>query len=114
MKRFYISHPFRGNEAENRRVARAITATCQRNFKKFHFYNPLDAMQAQAEAGLTEEEILKHCLCMLQACHGIVMAGDWETSKGCNVEYLKALTWGKEVYSGLDEFFEYMDCWQEE
>ena len=104
MKILYVSHPFTGNEEENRKEARLITVALQRKYPKYHFYNPLDALQAQGEAGLDYDAILEHCQCIIDACDGVILTGNWDQSKGCMKEKYFAELAQKPVFESIANF----------
>lgn len=43
------------------------------------------------------DEAMEMCLAWLEGCGGIIMAGDWQNSKGCKIEKEYAQKWGKQV-----------------
>lgn len=104
MKILYVSHPFTGDEKENRKEARLITAALQRKYPKYHFYNPLDALRPQEEAGLDYTTILKHCENMIRVCDGVILTGAWMESKGCKQEARFAELNMKPLYTGIGIF----------
>lgn len=104
MKILYVSHPFTGREEENRKEARKITADLQRKYPEYHFYNPLDALQAQGDAGLDYKTILIHCQCIIYACDGIILTGNWTQSKGCMKEKYFAELAQKPVFESISNF----------
>ena len=103
---YYVSHPFTGNPGINRRKARAVTVYLQQGYPEHYFYNPLDAMQAQAMAGLDYNAILTLCLDMLYKCDGIIMTGNYNSSRGCNTELVAARFMHKPIYMGVADFEE--------
>lgn len=69
------------------------------NFKQKRF---IEEMRKSQYATLVSEwdydEILGQCLELLKKCDGIVMAGDWEKSNGCQREKKLAERLGLEIY----------------
>lgn len=100
-KIYYVSHPFTGTQDEqewNRQEARAMTASLKQDNQKSIFINPLDAFQyATLVSEWDYDEILGQCLELLKKCDGIVMAGDWEKSNGCQCEKKLAERLGLEI-----------------
>ena len=43
------------------------------------------------------DEAMEMCLAWLEGCGGIIMAGDWQNSKGCRIEKAYAEKWGKQI-----------------
>ena len=98
MKMIYVSHPFSGNENQNRKMAREKIAKLSEEFPNIVFINPLDNMQYAEQASLSYDDILKQCIRLLDSCDGLVMLGDWKNSKGCVEEYKEAVHVGITVY----------------
>lgn len=94
----YISHPYTGNEIENVMAAEKIAAELAREHPDVVFINPLAAMKHEGIAGLSYDVIITHCLELLSKCDALIMAGDWEKSKGCVTEYEFARGVGKRIY----------------
>lgn len=91
----YVSHPFTGNEEENRMEAMYITAELTESLPGHTFLNPLDAMRAAHVAELSYLQVMEHCLDLLGVCDAIVLTGDWEHSTGCLAE--KAFAEGRKI-----------------
>lgn len=104
MKVYYVSHPFTGNEKENRFDARLMTALLQANeeYQDIYFYNPLDAMRAQDIAELSYAEIMACSLEMMRRCDAVVMTGHWPKSKGCSQEFVAAQSYDIPVFQALN------------
>ena len=99
MKMFYISHPFTGNEEQNRQEARKITALLKREYPQYIFINPLDAIKyAENVPEWNYEEILNQCIDIMYKCDGIIMTGQWENSRGCLAEKEAAQREKMEIY----------------
>ena len=100
MDMIYISHPYTGDEENNKASAERIAADLAKKYPDAVFINPLNAMQHLKGTGIPYETVLEQCKTLLAKCDGIIMAGDWVRSSGCTEEYLyaKALhmnIWGK-------------------
>ena len=59
MLRIYISHPFSGDEKENRRRANNIAWALTMKYPDTLFINPLDAMRHAEYAALSYEQVLE-------------------------------------------------------
>lgn len=94
----YVSHPYTGDEMMNRKDARNITAHLSAVYTDTTFINPLDTFQALESINLPYEDVLTQCLELLTVCQGIVLTGDWESSRGCILEYQYARKWNIPVY----------------
>lgn len=88
MKLIYVSHPYTGDEEENRRRAHDLTVKLAKKFPKVCFVNPLDTFKALDEAGAGYKVAMNNCLALLGKCEVIILAPGWEKSKGC-VEEMK-------------------------
>lgn len=97
MKLVYVSHPFTGNEAENRCDARQTCAEIKCEHKDWCLINALDNFYFTEMLKLTYEEIIAMCTEILQACDAIYLCAGWENSKGCRIEKKIAEELGMEV-----------------
>ena len=97
----YISHPYTGNEQENMEKALNIAKKLAKEYPDILFINPLHALEHESGV-LDYDTCLNHCLRLLQICDGIIMAGDWQDSRGCKAEKEFA---GKEEILDLTDFF---------
>ena len=81
MLTIYLSHPFTGNESENRERARAYAAEITRKRSDILIVNPLDAM---IYAGfLPYVDVLEKTIALMMMCDAAVALGDWQISTGC-------------------------------
>lgn len=106
MKRYYISHPYTGDEDRNRAEAAKIQQVLQEAFPKILFLNPL-AMFAPL-ADIHYEQVMEYCLEVLTNCDAIVMSGEYRNSRGCMREYKAAKDAGIRVlyYEGSEFLLE--------
>ena len=88
LQRFYLSHPYTGDEEGNRAEAARIQCSLQERFPDVVFFNPL-AMFAPLE-GVPYEQVMRLCMEVLRSCDAIVMAGRYSSSNGCQEEYAAA------------------------
>lgn len=95
MKMYYVSHPYTGNEEQNKKEARRITAKLKKTYPNYIFINPLDVFTYAEDQPYGE--ILKQCLELLRECDGLILTGDWFKSRGCTVERLEAIRYGLEI-----------------
>lgn len=83
MERYYISHPFTGNEEKNKVDADRIRAALKEAYPNICFINPLgmfgdkDADYCTAFADALE---------LLSVCEAIILCPGWEDSTGCRAE----------------------------
>lgn len=89
MRRYYISHPFTGDEERNRAEAAQIQRRLQERYPHCVFLNPL-AMFAPL-ADMPYEQVMRYCLEMLRYSDEVIMAGDYVYSKGCLREFNEAI-----------------------
>ena len=100
MKRYYISHPFTGNEEANLADAERIRAELKARHPKICFMNPL---------GMFGDENTDYCtaladaLELLSCCEAIILCSGWEKSTGCRAEKAYAIHTGIKIHY-LDEF----------
>ena len=102
MKWYYISHPYTGNEEENRKKAADVQRHLHEMYADIMCINPL-AMFAPL-AALSYEKIMKYCLEVMQPADAVIMCRGYEKSRGCMREYEAAKQGGKTIlfYEGGD------------
>jgi hypothetical protein len=84
-KLVYLAHPFLG-KSENVQKAEQIILKLIKLYPDYTFYSPLHATGFFYFAK-SYEEGMKDCLEMLSRCDEIWLAGNWQESKGCNIEF---------------------------
>lgn len=109
MRRFYISHPYTGNEEINKANAKNITTRLQRDHAEDFFVNPLALMESCDEAGLDYPQIIHKCLEEMKLCQGIIMAPGWLNSQGCRKERDEATRCGLIVFDSIAIFEDWAD-----
>lgn len=97
MKLVYLSHPFTGNESENRTDARFTCSDLKEKHKEWSLINPLDNFMWTQNIKLSHGEILAMCLEILKACDSIYLCHGWEQSIGCREEKKLAEEMGMEI-----------------
>lgn len=102
MKWYYISHPYTGNEEENRKKAADVQRHLHEMYADIMCINPL-AMFAPL-AALSYEKIMTYCLEVMQPADAVIMCRGYEKSRGCMREYEAAKQGGKTIlfYEGGD------------
>lgn len=102
MKWYYISHPYTGNEEENRKKAADVQRHLHEMYADIMCINPL-AMFAPL-AALSYEKIMTYCLEVMQPADAVIMCSGYEKSRGCMREYEAAKQGGKTIlfYEGGD------------
>ena len=88
MKKYYLSHPYTGNEAENIASARR---------------NPLDFFLGIDEV-LNHSEVMEKAIFLLKDCDAMILCDGWQDRKGCQEEYAYA----KENGIRVIPFFKWM------
>lgn len=104
MKLIYLSHPYSGDVKKNRSNAEKIAAKLTTLHPHIVFVNPLNAMRHITKTHLTYDDTIALCIGLLAACDGIIMAGEWKQSTGCNAERDFAVRRGMPVWDGEDSF----------
>ena len=104
MEMIYISHPYTGKEKKNCKEAERIAMGLSRKYPYIVFVNPLNAMQHLKDTDITYNTVLEQCKLLLSKCDGIIMAGDWEKSKGCLAELSFAKARKIFVWNNVEEF----------
>lgn len=100
MKRYYVSHPFTGDEKSNLADAECIRAELKARHPHICFMNPL---------GMFGDENADYCtaladaLELLSCCEAIILCPGWEKSTGCRAEKAYAIHMGIKIHY-LDEF----------
>lgn len=98
MKWYYISHPYTGNEEENRKKAADVQRHLHEMYADIMCINPL-AMFAPL-AALSYEKIMTYCLEVMQPADAVIMCRGYEKSRGCMREY-EAAKQGKKQFSSM-------------
>ena len=85
MKKIFVSHPFTGNEKENRADAAGIVADLRQMYPDIQFINPLEVFQPLE--GLCDEYIiLAACMNIILECDVVLQCDGWRRSSGCRSE----------------------------
>ena len=101
MKRYYISHPFTGDEEENELKAKQIRETLKKIHPDICFMNPLGMFGDKNADYCTA---LADALELLSCCEAIILCHGWESSTGCRAEKAFAIQQGIEV-KHIGDFF---------
>ena len=104
MNVFYISHPYTGDEDKNRAKAIYLAAKLAAKYPQIVFINPLAAMYHTMTAELDYDTVMTQCKELIRRSDGVIMMGNWQESKGCNMEFDFAVKNRKFVWNGADEF----------
>ena len=103
MKKYYLSHPYTGNETENIASARRKKVMIQASCMDALVINPLDFFLDLDEV-LTHAEVLEKAIFLLKDCDAMILCAGWQDSKGCQEEYVYA----KENGIRVIPFFKWM------
>lgn len=91
MKRYYISHPYTGDEEKNKMDADRIRAALKEAHPGICFLNPLGMFGGKEADYCTA---LADALELLSCCEAAVFCPGWENSTGCRAEKAFALQQG--------------------
>ncbi len=89
--RYYLAHPYGGNEENRAKAANLkdrITAILAFVGQEVEIINPLEKLKDCV--GMPEHEILKLCIGLMRDCDGVVFAPGWRRSHGCRYEHFVA------------------------
>ena len=89
MKKYYLSHPYTGNETENIASARRKKVMILASFTDALLINPLDFFLGIDEV-LTHAEVMEKAIFLLKDCDAMILCAGWQDSKGCQEEYVYA------------------------
>lgn len=103
----YLSHPFTGDEENNRASAEAIQRELQERSKYILYVNPLANFKALK--GMEYDKIMGYCLELLSKCVGVTMTGEYRASKGCMIELAYAREYHIPVFFYDAEKHEYVE-----
>ena len=85
MKLIYIAHPY-GGKQENIDKVQALILDLLQKHPDHTFYSPLHAT-GFFYSQLTYLDGMEHCFKALSRCDELWLCGDWESSRGCNMDY---------------------------
>ena len=85
MKKIFVSHPFAGNEKQNRSDAAGIVASLQYEHPDMQFINPLEVFRP-LEGLCDEHVILAARMNLIRWCDAVLQCDGWEKSAGCRAE----------------------------
>lgn len=85
MKKIYIAHPY-GGELGNKQKVENYLKTLYKTKPGNLYISPIHAL------GFLYSEMdyitgMEYCFALLEMCDEIWMCGDWEESRGCNIEW---------------------------
>ena len=100
----YISHPYTGDEKNNRKAAEKIAEELSLKYPYIVFLNPLNAMRHMKDTKIPYDTVLAQCKTLLARCNGVIMAGKWKDSYGCMEEYLEAIAQKIIVWESPEDF----------
>lgn len=82
----YIAHPYRGEKENLNKVEEIIKKLVKSNPEKT-YVSPIHTFGFMYDFVETYEQGMGMCLELLSKCQKIILCGDWEHSRGCNMEY---------------------------
>lgn len=85
MKKIFVSHPFTGNEKQNRSDAAGIVANLRYEHPDMQFINPLEVFRPLG-GWCPEYAILAACMNLIRQCDAVLQCDGWEKSAGCRAE----------------------------
>ena len=105
MIKVYIAHPYGGKEENKAKVEKIIKdlIASDKRLSEEHLmghaeYVYISPIHAFAFTDGTYLESINMCFALLDGCNAIRMCGDWENSRGCNMEYAYAKAKGMHIY----------------
>lgn len=100
MKRYYISHPYTGDEEKNKKDADCIRAALKDAHPEICFINPLGMF---GSIGTDYCTALADAMELLSICDAVIFCPGWEESTGCRAEKAFAIQQGIKIYY-LEDF----------
>ena len=100
MKRYYISHPYTGDEEKNKMDADRIRAALKDAHPGICFINPLGMFGNKDTDYCTA---LADAMELLSVCDAVIFCPGWEESTGCRAEKAFAIQQGIKIYY-LEDF----------
>ena len=100
MKRYYISHPYTGDEEKNKNDADCIRAALKDAHPEICFINPL-GMFGNVDTDYCTA--LADAMEILSVCDAVIFCHGWEESTGCRAEKAFAIQQGIKIYH-IDDF----------
>lgn len=98
----YIAHPFGGDDVNRKAcedLIRKLTTNCNNSYV---FVSPVLNF-GHMYVNVDYIEGINLCLDLLNACDGLLLAGDWHISRGCMAEYAFAMAKEITIFS-LEDF----------
>lgn len=89
MKIIYVAHPYGGEESNKEKVEKYIEKFIKEDENNVYL-SPIHATGYQY-FWVDYEKGMEYCLEMLSRCDELWLCGDWENSRGCNMEFDFAL-----------------------
>lgn len=80
----YISHPYGGAESNQNKITELINCLIKQ-YPNYLFLSPVHAF-GFTYSSVNYETGIAYCLWLLEKCDEMWVYGDWEASKGCNIE----------------------------
>lgn len=99
-KVIYVAHPFQG-KPENVASVEKIILELVPKYPDYVFYSPLHATGFYYFAK-TYEEGMKDCIEILSRCDELWLCKNWQSSRGCNMEFMWAKDRMPVKYIGVD------------
>lgn len=103
----YLSHPFTGNEKQNKKEARMIARSIVHFNPDIVVINPLDSFKYTVKTEMEYDDIMQHALELMRRSDALVLTGEWTGSKGCLQEYTEAKESGMLIFEGMRELLRY-------
>jgi hypothetical protein len=94
MKRYYLSHPFTGNEEKNKADSDMVRAQLKDAYPDICFMNPLGMFGNKDTDYCTA---LADAMELLSVCDGVIFCPGWEESTGCRAEKAFAIQQGIKI-----------------
>lgn len=103
----YLSHPFTGDEKQNRKEIRIIARAIANFNSDIVVINPLDNFKYMVKTEMSYDDIMQHAIELMRRSDALVLTGEWTGSKGCLQEYTEAKESGMLIFEGMRELLKY-------
>ena len=91
--KIYISLPITGHDIEEVEALCIFTAAMLRE----QGHTPISPLEVSSDPETTYAEHMGRDISALLCCDAVYFCKDWETSRGCRLEYQAAKIYGKEI-----------------
>ena len=97
----YVAHPFTGDTFSNKYEVEQIIKQLVANYPDTAFISPIHTF-GYLDGHITYDKSLDLCTSLLERCDGLILTGNWETSRGCGMERMFADSHGIKITEGWE------------